>query len=672
MFLRNWGVNSTISNSTITTSCESQDGIHIEKSLLEEKYLLLDEVGVGSFGSVCLAKARYDLKQQTDFSGKRSGTLLNNSNLNEVSKDNRNNLVAIKTMLNKLSKLNDYLRIREIQFIFKIPSHPNLIQVFEVFVDKRQFKLNIVMEYMELNLYQMIKKRKDKHFCLPSLKSILFQILSGIRHIHSQDFFHRDLKPENILITPTKNYYNPNYIKNFNIDYNYVVKLADFGLARDITNISSYTSYVSTRWYRSPEILLRAGYYSKPLDIWAYGCVALEIIAFKPLFPGLNEIDQIWKILEFLGTPHSLHNYPDFEPPGGNWEVSKILANSLRLKFPFNEGISLDMIIKTPHLKPVIDVIKSCLKWDPNKRKTVDELFQMPFFSDFTKEFETNTSNINNKETSTINQALLLSGIKNNIEITPKQHIEMNSLKFNDENQEINENIYPRYNDDNNYNYKIHASSNKTEISSNIEDMAKEPFQFKSKNENHQSHFIHTPLKEQTFNIQQNQNLKNNNNYNNKVQFFPDNFEDDIFSEMKGGNENINNFDDIIEIENLDYYDNYINEIRYFENYENEPIQEENKENLQMDITNLLNSDNIDIPFHITTNTNNTKNQKSNFIDAQDIEDAINISLNNIKETIPRSFIHNNDTNETENNDISHSMISDFNSSIPHISLQTQ
>ena len=82
-----------------------------------------------------------------------------------------------------------------------------------------------------------------------------------------------------------------------------LVKIADFGLAREIRSRPPYTDYVSTRWYRAPELLLRSTNYNSPVDIFALGCIMAELYTFCPLFPGSNEVDQLNKIVKVLGTP---------------------------------------------------------------------------------------------------------------------------------------------------------------------------------------------------------------------------------------------------------------------------------------------------------------------------------------------------------------------------------
>jgi protein kinase len=103
--------------------------------------------------------------------------------------------------------------------------------------------------------------------------------------MHQHGLFHRDLKPENIL------------------EYDSTIKLADFGLAKEINAKGVFTDYVSTRWYRAPEVILRSGWYGKQVDVFAMGVIMVELYNGRPIFAGESETDQIHKILMVMGTP---------------------------------------------------------------------------------------------------------------------------------------------------------------------------------------------------------------------------------------------------------------------------------------------------------------------------------------------------------------------------------
>ena len=87
----------------------------------------------------------------------------------------------------------------------------------------------------------------------------------GLQYIHKHGYFHRDMKPENLLVTGS------------------TLKIADFGLAREIRSLPHFTEYVSTRWYRAPEVLLRSRSYNSPIDMWAVGVIMAEMYTLRPV-----------------------------------------------------------------------------------------------------------------------------------------------------------------------------------------------------------------------------------------------------------------------------------------------------------------------------------------------------------------------------------------------------
>ncbi|GJX80009.1 mitogen activate protein kinase [Tanacetum coccineum] len=114
----------------------------------------------------------------------------------------------------------------------------------------------------------------------------LYQILCGLKYIHSANVLHRDLKPSNLLL-------------NANCD----LKICDFGLARVTSETAFMTEYVVTRWYRAPELLLNSSDYTADIDVWSVCCIFMELMDRKPLFPGRDHLHQLRLRVELIGTP---------------------------------------------------------------------------------------------------------------------------------------------------------------------------------------------------------------------------------------------------------------------------------------------------------------------------------------------------------------------------------
>jgi len=233
------------------------------------------------------------------------------------------------------------LELREVIFLRSLPPHPHLVPALDIFLDPYSRRLHIAMEFMDGNLYQLMKARDHKHLDAHSVKSILFQIMAGLEHIHQRDFFHRDIKPENILVSTSQQNDTSHPFRRYSALMTppstppvYTIKIADFGLARETHSKLPFTTYVSTRWYRAPEVLLRAGEYSAPVDIWAVGAMAVEIATLKPLFPGGNEVDQVWRVCEIMGSPGSWVNRNGQRVGGGEWKDGVRLAQKLGFSFP--------------------------------------------------------------------------------------------------------------------------------------------------------------------------------------------------------------------------------------------------------------------------------------------------------------------------------------------------
>ncbi|PKS06934.1 hypothetical protein jhhlp_005530 [Lomentospora prolificans] len=335
---------------------------------LEDRFEVLKEIGDGSFGSVVLARVR-----SAGANVARRGTV-----------------VAIKTMKKTFESFGPCLELREVVFLRTLPAHSHLVPALDIFLDPYSKKLHIAMEYMEGNLYQLMKARDHKCLDNASVKSILFQIMQGLEHIHAHNFFHRDIKPENILVSTSGHSDSTNSFRRYSAlvtppstPPTYSVKIADFGLARETHSKLPYTTYVSTRWYRAPEVLLRAGEYSAPVDIWAVGAMAVEVATLKPLFPGGNEVDQVWRVCEIMGSPGNWYNKSGGRVGGGEWREGTRLAGKLGFSFPKMAPHSMDTILQSPQWPASLShFVTWCLMWDPKNRPTSSQALAHEYFTD--------------------------------------------------------------------------------------------------------------------------------------------------------------------------------------------------------------------------------------------------------------------------------------------------
>ncbi|XP_050523410.1 serine/threonine-protein kinase ICK-like isoform X2 [Daktulosphaira vitifoliae] len=281
------------------------------------RYIILNQLGDGTYGSVVLG-------QNIDTGEK----------------------VAIKRMKRKYYSWEEAMSLREVKSLKKL-NHANLIKLREVI--RENDTLYFVFEHMKENLYQLMRSQ-TKFFPEQSIRNILYQIFQGLAFMHRHGFFHRDMKPENLLCCGPE-----------------LVKIADFGLARETRSRPPYTDYVSTRWYRAPEVLLHSVNYNTPIDLWAVGCIMAELYTFRPLFPGTSEIDQIFKICSVMGTPDK------------EWFEGYQLASAMNFKFPQFKKLVLNTVVPNAS-RDGINLLELLLSWNPIKRPNAQNALRQPYF----------------------------------------------------------------------------------------------------------------------------------------------------------------------------------------------------------------------------------------------------------------------------------------------------
>eukprot|EP00891_Asterochloris_glomerata_P000786 jgi/Astpho2/786/Aster-00642 len=179
--------------------------------------------------------------------------------------------------------------LREVKMLRSL-RHENIVDLLEAF--RRKGKLYLVFEYVDKNLLEVLEE-VPQGFSPEQVQQYVYQLVKAVAWCHQHNIVHRDIKPENLLIDPLRQS-GPDEVGH--------LKLCDFGFARQLPGKEvSITDYVSTRWYRAPELLLGSSHYGKEVDMWAVGCIMGELIDGQPLFPGDSDIDQLYVIQKLLG-----------------------------------------------------------------------------------------------------------------------------------------------------------------------------------------------------------------------------------------------------------------------------------------------------------------------------------------------------------------------------------
>ncbi|ODV63764.1 mitogen-activated protein kinase [Ascoidea rubescens DSM 1968] len=286
---------------------------------VSDHYKIIEIVGEGAYGIVCSAIHKP--------SGQK---------------------VAIKKIIPFERTMFCLRTLRELKLL-KHFNHENIISILDIQKPASYEQFNevyLIQELMETDLHRVIKTQKlsDDH-----CQYFIYQTLRALKALHSANVLHRDLKPSNLLL-------------NANCD----LKICDFGLARSVAssedNYGYMTEYVATRWYRAPEIMLTFQEYTTAIDVWSVGCILAEMISSKPLFPGRDYHNQLYLIMDVLGTP-SMEDIRDIKSRRAREYIRSL---PLKRKVALNE--------KFPNSNPLaLDLLEKLLTFNPVKRIKVEE-----------------------------------------------------------------------------------------------------------------------------------------------------------------------------------------------------------------------------------------------------------------------------------------------------------
>eukprot|EP00045_Choanoeca_perplexa_P002407 m.24366 g.24366 ORF g.24366 m.24366 type:complete len:359 (+) comp11500_c0_seq3:350-1426(+) len=237
--------------------------------------------------------------------------------------------------------------------------HENVIDIRDMICGDDVTNLTdvyIVQGLMETDLFKLIKVQKlsSDHICY-----FTYQILRGLKYIHSANVLHRDLKPSNLLLNSCCD-----------------LKICDFGLARitdpEHNHQGVLTEYVATRWYRAPEVMLNSKAYDKAIDVWSTGCILAEMLGGRPLFPGRHYLDQLNRILKVVGTPSP--------------EDLACIRNEKARKYVESQPVCQTVPFETlyPNADPkALDLLRAMLTFNPDNRITVEEALSHPFLEQY-------------------------------------------------------------------------------------------------------------------------------------------------------------------------------------------------------------------------------------------------------------------------------------------------
>lgn len=298
-------------------------GAHFE---VPAKYTLLKILGMGAYGVACSC-----LDTET-------GEKVSIKKCREIFRD----LEDGKRVLREIDMMRSFHHENLLNVITILPPMKRDYAVFE--------DIYVVTPLMDVDMNVVLRSRQvleETH-----MQYFVYQILRGLKYLHSANVAHRDLKPANI-------------VTNISCE----LKIIDFGLSRSVdVPFSDLTDYVITRWYRPPELLLENTNYSTAVDIWSVGCIFAEMYNRKPVFPGRNTMDQLRLIAQHVGKPPaSIVEHKEAleklrELPDGTLNIPKLvpgLANN----------------------KDGIDFLAQMWTLDPRKRPTATQMLSHPYLA---------------------------------------------------------------------------------------------------------------------------------------------------------------------------------------------------------------------------------------------------------------------------------------------------
>ncbi|CAF1090278.1 unnamed protein product [Rotaria sp. Silwood1] len=262
-------------------------------------------------------------------------------------------IVAIKEV-----EIEEKFKSRELD-ILKTMIHPNIVRL-KYFFHSSSIKdiLCLIMEYMPMSAHRLISNYRHNHKILPLfyIKLFCYQMLRGLGYLHIHGVAHRDVKPANMIV-----------------DYEAgILKICDLGSAKKLNKNEKSVSYVCTRYYRAPELLLGCTEYTTAVDIWSAGCCLAEFLNGYAIFRGIDSSDQMYRIIKIIGIP-TRDELREMNPRyTGSVDLTVITFTPRTLRGYLPERTQESAFI----------LLEQLLKYKPNERLTCQAALASEFFSE--------------------------------------------------------------------------------------------------------------------------------------------------------------------------------------------------------------------------------------------------------------------------------------------------
>lgn len=262
-------------------------------------------------------------------------------------------LVAIKKVLQDKRFKN-----RELQIMRRL-EHCNIVKLKYFFYSSGEKKdevyLNLVLEYIPETVYKVARQYAKNKQTIPInfIRLYMYQLFRSLAYIHSLGICHRDIKPQNLLLDPETA----------------VLKLCDFGSAKQLLQGEPNVSYICSRYYRAPELIFGAINYTTKIDVWSAGCVLAELLLGQPIFPGDSGVDQLVEIIKVLGTPT-------------RDQIKEMNPNYTEFKFPQIKSHPWQKVFRVRTPPEAIALVSRLLEYTPGARITPLQACAHPFFNE--------------------------------------------------------------------------------------------------------------------------------------------------------------------------------------------------------------------------------------------------------------------------------------------------